>query len=140
MIKELDFFNVYRVVIRTLSDIYDRVHCMKSVQIQSYFWSVFSCIWIEYEDLRSIQSEYRKIRTRNNSVFGDFSHSGYSATKSLYFHKRAPSYTFDRVPDTSLTWQKYMSVYIYIYRGTQEQRHRTVYNPTHAVEERLERH
>ena len=38
---------------------------MKSVQIQSYFWSVFSCI----------QSEYRKIRTRNNSVFGHFSHS-----------------------------------------------------------------
>ena len=52
MIKELDFLNVYRDVIRTLSDIYDRAHCVKSVQIQSYFWSVFSCIWIEYEDLR----------------------------------------------------------------------------------------
>ena len=38
---------------------------MKSVQIRSYFWSVFSCIWIEY----------RKIRTRNNSVFGQFSRS-----------------------------------------------------------------
>ena len=36
---------------------------MKSVQIRSYFWSVFSCI----------QTEYRKIRTRNNSVFGHFS-------------------------------------------------------------------
>ena len=33
-------------------------HCMKSVQIQSYFWS-----------------EYKKIRTRNNSVFGHFSRS-----------------------------------------------------------------
>ena len=38
---------------------------MKSVQIQSYFWSVFF----------RIQSEYRKIRTRNNSVFGHFSRS-----------------------------------------------------------------
>ena len=36
-------------------------HCVKSVQIQSYFWSVFSCI----------RSEYRKIRTRNNSTFGE---------------------------------------------------------------------
>ena len=40
-------------------------HCMKSVQIRSYFWSVFSCI----------QSEYRKIRIRYNSVFGHFSRS-----------------------------------------------------------------
>ena len=40
-------------------------HCVKSVQIRSYIWSIFSCI----------QSEYRKIRTRNNSVFGRFSHS-----------------------------------------------------------------
>ena len=38
---------------------------MKSVQIQSYFWSLFSCI----------QTECRKIRTRNNSVFGYFSRS-----------------------------------------------------------------
>ena len=41
------------------------IHCVKSVLIRSYFWSVFSCI----------QSEYRKIRTRNNSVFGHFSRS-----------------------------------------------------------------
>ena len=34
-------------------------HCVKSVQIQSYFCCVFSCI----------QSEYSKIWTRNNSVF-----------------------------------------------------------------------
>ena len=41
-----------------------------------YFWSIFSFIWTEYWDLRSklrIQSEYRKIRTRNHSVFGHFS-------------------------------------------------------------------
>ena len=38
------------------------MYCVKSVQIPSNFWSVFSYI----------QSEYRKIRTRNNSVFGHF--------------------------------------------------------------------
>ena len=51
---------------------------MKSVQIRSYFWFMFSCIWSEYGDLRAslhIQSEYRKVRTRNNSVFGHFSRS-----------------------------------------------------------------
>ena len=26
---------------------------MKSAQIRSYFWSVFSCIWTEYGDLLS---------------------------------------------------------------------------------------
>ena len=40
-------------------------HCVKCVQIRSYFWSVFSCI----------RTEYRKIRTRNNSAFGHFSRS-----------------------------------------------------------------
>ena len=44
------------------------------VQIRSNFWSVFSRIRTEYGDLR-IWSEYRKIRTRNNSVFGHFSRS-----------------------------------------------------------------
>ena len=41
------------------------LHCVESVQIQSYFWFVFSCI----------RTECRKIRTRNNSVFGHFSRS-----------------------------------------------------------------
>ena len=40
-------------------------HCMKSVQIRSFFWSVFFCI----------QSKYRKMRTRKCSVFGQFSRS-----------------------------------------------------------------
>ena len=39
------------------------IYCVKSVQIQSFFWSVIS----------RIQSECGKIRTRNNSVFGHFS-------------------------------------------------------------------
>ena len=41
----------------------DQDHCVKSVQIWIFFWSVFSSIW----------TEYRKIWTRNTSVFGHFS-------------------------------------------------------------------
>ena len=37
-------------------------HCVKSVQIQSFFRSVFFCIL----------DEYRKVPTRKNSVFGHF--------------------------------------------------------------------
>ena len=51
-----------------------QLHCVKSVQIRSFFWSVFYCIWTEYGDLRS-KSEYGKLRTRKDSVFGHFSHS-----------------------------------------------------------------
>ena len=47
-------------------------HCVKIVQIRSYFCSVFSCIRIEY----------RKIRTRNNSVFGHFSRSARQSSPS----------------------------------------------------------
>ena len=35
---------------------------MKSVQLRSFFWSLFSCF----------RTEYRKIRTRKNSEFGHF--------------------------------------------------------------------
>ena len=48
-----------------LSLITSKTHCVKSVQIRGYFWSVFYCI----------RTEYRKIRTRNNSVFGHISRS-----------------------------------------------------------------
>ena len=40
-----------------------RNHYVKSIQIRSYFWSTFSCI----------RTKYRKIRTRNNFVFGHLS-------------------------------------------------------------------
>ena len=32
---------------------YSLNHCVKSVQIQGFFWSVFSCIWTDYVDLLS---------------------------------------------------------------------------------------
>ena len=51
---EADISNSYKYKIKS--------HCVKSIQIRSYFWYVFSCI----------QTEYRKIRTRDNSVFGNF--------------------------------------------------------------------
>ena len=38
-------------------------HCVKSVEIRSFFWSVFSCI----------RTEHRKVRSRKNSVFRHFS-------------------------------------------------------------------
>ena len=30
------------------------LHCVKSVQIRSYFWSAFSYIWTEYKEIRNI--------------------------------------------------------------------------------------
>ena len=60
-------------------------HCAKSVQIGSYFWSIFSRSRTEYGEifLVRIQSECGKIRTRNNSVFGHFSRS--EIVKEDYF-------------------------------------------------------
>ena len=49
----------------------------KSVQMQSYFWSVFSCIRTENRDFlcKSPYSvQIQEIRTKKSSVFGHFSH------------------------------------------------------------------
>ena len=42
------------------------VHCVKSVQILILFWSVFSCIWTEYEDLRSKSMYLVRIQENTN--------------------------------------------------------------------------
>ena len=55
---------------------------VRSVQIRSFFLSVFSCIRTEYGDL--LQSKYRKIRTRKNSVFGHFSRSACLASDEIF--------------------------------------------------------
>ena len=63
-------------------------HSVKCVQILSYFWSVFSCIQTEYGDYGlnfRIPSEYKKIRTRNNSVSGNFSPSGTETYKPDFY-------------------------------------------------------
>ena len=44
-------------------------HWVKSVQLRTYFWFVFSCIW----------TVCRKIQTRKNSVFGHFSRSAHQS-------------------------------------------------------------
>ena len=54
---------------------FNRMHCVKNVQIRSFFWSVFSRIRTEYGVSLRIQSECGKTRTRKNSVFGHFSRS-----------------------------------------------------------------
>ena len=81
---------------------YNTKHCVKSVQIWSFFWSVFSRIPTEYGEIRSISPysvqmredkdqkklciwtfftqnlstvRMREIWTRKNSVFGHFSGS-----------------------------------------------------------------
>ena len=61
---KLPFIKKYSPEISSNKNFYilSLINCVKSVQIQSYFWSVFSCI----------QFEYRKTRTTNNSVVGHF--------------------------------------------------------------------
>ena len=55
------------------------LHCVKSVQIRSYFWSVFS----------RMRTEYREILcTRNNSIFGHFPRSAYALLNP--FHPNVP--------------------------------------------------
>ena len=33
-------------------------HCVKNVQIRNFFWSVFSCIWTEYRNVRPEKTPY----------------------------------------------------------------------------------
>ena len=64
---------------------------VKSVQIRSYFWSVFSGFGLNTERYKvslRIHSECEKMRTRNNSVFRHFLRSGiYHEMVSWYFQK-----------------------------------------------------
>ena len=39
------------------------LHCVKSVQIRSFFWSAFSCIQTEYGDLRPNTGKYGPEKT-----------------------------------------------------------------------------
>ena len=51
-------------------------HCVKSAQIRSYFWSVFSRIWTEYGEIQSISPcsvQMRENEDQNNSDYGHFS-------------------------------------------------------------------
>ena len=58
------------------------LHCLKGVQIRSFFWAVFSRIQTEYGEIGlnterygvtlRIQSECRKIQPKKNSISGHF--------------------------------------------------------------------
>ena len=37
-------------------------HCMKIVEIRSFFWSIFSCIWNEYRDSKCPNTEFCLVR------------------------------------------------------------------------------
>ena len=55
------------------------MHCVKSVQIRSFFWSLFSRIWTEYGEIRSV-SQY-SVRMRDDTdqkktPYLDFVHEG----------------------------------------------------------------
>ena len=75
----VNFAKIFRTYFRISSD--DCSHCVKSVQMRSFFWSTrlwsktqtFS--WFANSVNLRIQSEYGKIRIRKKSVFGIFSHS-----------------------------------------------------------------
>ena len=74
-------------------------HCVKSVQIRSFFWCVVSCIRTEYGEILSSQSEYRKIQTRKNSVFGHYL-SVFSPNTGKYRPEKTPYLdTFQTVHD-----------------------------------------
>ena len=45
-------------------------HCVKSVQIRSYFWSVFSYIRTEYGDLLRRDTEYLSVFSPNTGKYG----------------------------------------------------------------------
>ena len=71
-------------------------HCVKSIQIGSFSWSVFSHIRTEYKEILRrisislhIQSGCGKIRARKNSVFGHFLRSEikHKASVTNYFNQ-----------------------------------------------------
>ena len=78
------------------------IHYVKSVQIRSFFWSVFSCIRTEYglNTDSPCSVECGKIRTRKNSVFWHFSRSDIFLM-SWYYSEKVFS-----VEKLNLTWNK----------------------------------
>ena len=68
-------------------------HCVKSVQIRSFFWSVFSRIQTEYREIRSI-SLY-SVRMRENTEYL----SVFTPNAGKYGPKKTPYLdTFHAVP------------------------------------------
>ena len=87
---------VWKLILSQLSlyCFYYHHHCVKSVQIRSYFWSPLSFI----------QSECRKTRTGNNSLFGQFSCSAYLHIDLEALRKLNP--LMHNVPKWSEKWSQ----------------------------------
>ena len=70
--------------------VYEQIHCVKNVQVRSFCWPVFSCN----------RTEYRKIRTRKNSIFGHFSRSDCGSQKNVlaasqfFLHRKSENHCF----------------------------------------------
>ena len=62
-------FNQYLLAILSCFCICSKLHCVKSAQIRNFFWSVFSRIWTEYEDLRSRTYQYLIDMVRNQAQY-----------------------------------------------------------------------
>ena len=75
-------------------------HCVKRVQTRSFFWSVFSRIWTEYGEIRSISPysvQMRENRDQKNFLFGHFLHSSnfkdfLQKDKSIDIHQKILQY------------------------------------------------
>ena len=63
-IKRYFAWNAQFKVLKLQTDFSQNIHCLKSVQMRSYFWSVFSRIRTKYGDLRS-KSPY-SVRMQEN--------------------------------------------------------------------------
>ena len=65
-------------------------HCVKSVQIRNFFWSIFFCIWTEYGDLLCKYPYSVRIQEnmdQKNFIFGYFSGSELSLRLILWNYK-----------------------------------------------------
>ena len=87
-----------------------KTHCVKSIQVRSFFSSVFSRGW----------TEYGKIRTRKNSVSGHFLRSN---CKQTHGHKGRRTYGQNRSSHGSNKQYKVTFFFIYLRKNTLRQSH-----------------
>ena len=82
------------------------LHDMKSVQIQSFFWSVFSRVWTEYIDLFRKSPYSVRIRenmNHKNPVFKQFSRiAGNTFSVTFFGHTQLYKVKFPGVSYTDL--------------------------------------
>ena len=75
-------------------------HCVKTVQIRSFFWSVFPIFGLHTDIWRvnlHVQSEYRKIQNRKYSVSEHFSRSVQLQQSSQSINRSAPATCYKNV-------------------------------------------